>query len=298
MWLDCGDDLFEGRNKIGPWNHIGHSATTFPVTMYRRGVSLKSSQHRMVRSDTNQVHGNKGLPQSISLLPLFYGRSLNTTQMSEDPFYALHELFNFWATSETQFLNVIQSGLQSTISLSPVELLSKMVDNQNTLVFYDDILKRHIESISDVLMFIEARIFSDWPQSHANKPEMMAERLKFDIEYLLNKTKTLQDQCGSAISTLSNQANLQQAKRAVSESERMYRLSLLVSVFIPLSFSSSLFGMGFLTFDTTTQGVLVFFLVTIPIFLFSLAFFSWGPNTFGTVLSLFGRIGYQRKNTE
>ncbi|OCL09817.1 hypothetical protein AOQ84DRAFT_387904 [Glonium stellatum] len=280
VWLDSGDDLLQ--SPVGPWSNIGQqrSTTTFPVTMYKRSISLKHQHHRLVETEFNDVHGSKGLPQSISLLPLFYGRSLNATQMSEDPLYALHELLLFWATSETQFLNVVSSGLRSTVDLSPERFPSKMVDIQNTLVFYKDILNRHTNLISDVFEFFENRELLDWPRSQANKPQLMAQRLEYDVKYLLGKSKALQQQCESSMNTIMNQAGLQEAKRAVSESERIYRLSVLVSVFIPLSFCSSLFSMSFVNFQQTHTGIWTFFSLTIPIFAFSLTLFNWNPDKF------------------
>ncbi|KAF2010915.1 hypothetical protein BU24DRAFT_427104 [Aaosphaeria arxii CBS 175.79] len=283
IWLDSGDDLLQ--SPPGPWVHLGlhQGASIFPVTMFKRMISLKGAKHRLFPSGS-PVHSDKGRPQSVSLLPLCYGRSLNAKRMSEDSLYALHELFQFWGTSEVQFLNVVASGLDA-LDIEPGKYVSTMLEVQHTLDFYKDILNRHANSTMDVLQLIETRDILDWPRSSANKPELMAEQLHRDIRYILDRTHALQEQCKMSMTALTNQASLQEARNAILQGQRVYRLTLLAFIFIPLSFCTSIFGMNFVTFDQSRKGIYTFFSVTAPVLLLSLAMFNLDRGTVWKFLS-------------
>ena len=202
----------------------------------------------------------------MTLLPLYYGRSLNPAYMSQDPFYALNELFTFYAASELQFLNVVESGLRSSAAVSGGGIPSKLSDIQDDLVFYKKLLERHRSQISETLSLISNRHVSDWPRSQFNKPQLIGVRLEQDFQYLLNQVKLLQERSESTMSVLMNHASLEQARRAVTEGERIYRLSLLVSFFIPLSFCATIFSMSFVQFSTLGRGLGAYLAVTLPVF--------------------------------
>jgi Mg2+ and Co2+ transporter CorA len=240
-------------------------------------ISLKGAGHKLVKNGSSPVHGNKGFPQSVSLLPIFYGKSLNAKRMSEDSLFALHELFQFWAASEVQFLNVVSSGLQ-TIELTPSKYPSKMLEVQDSLRFYNDIINRHANSTTDVLQLIETRELLDWPRSQGNKPALMAEQLNRDVRYIFERTNALQEQCTLSMTTLMHQASLQEARNAISQAERVYRLTLLAFIFIPLTFCTSLFGMNFVTFKHSTIGAWTLIAVTLPVLFISLVMFNWDTS--------------------
>lgn len=284
VWLDSGNDLLSSPR--GPWSDLGQEGATtmFPVTMYKRSISLKAGQHR-VTDIQHSATGGSGSSQSVALLPLSYGRSMNAQRMSEDPLYALHELLLFWATSETQFLNVVSSALQSMVDLSLQESSSKMTETQNTLVFYKDILGRHTNSIAGVMQCIESRDLSDWPRSQAAKPQLMAEQIECDVRYIFERSKELQERCVSSMNILTNQAMIQESKSAIEQSKRIYRLTILASVFVPLSFCSSLFGMQFVDFRNTWTGIWTFIAVTLPMSVFSLVMFNWNTEKIQRIVS-------------
>lgn len=278
VWLDNGDDLYQGPE--GPWLGSRPGTTSLnPVTMYKRSIALKSAHHQLVKDSPNPVHGVKGLAQSVSLLPLFYGRSLNPPDMSHDPFYALRELFVFYATSEIEFLNVVESGLRSCGTIPTEGVPSRMVDVQNNLEFYKNILELHIVRISETLNFLKGQErLSDWPRSAANKASLSATSLQTDFECLLDQAKILQRRCESSMSVLMNETSLYEAKRAVTEGERVYRLTLLVSIFVPLAFCAAVFSMTFVHFDHTRTGIWAFFVFTVPVMTVSILLFYWDSN--------------------
>jgi hypothetical protein len=245
----------------------------YPVTLYTRGIALK--RHRLHDEPCNPIHGPRGLTQSISLLPQYYGRSLNPATLCLDPFYALNELFAFCATSEIQFLNVIESGLKIH-AVSPLNALPhQLAEVQADLVYYKEILEDHIHKIAETLTFIKGRHSLDWPRSNSNKAERAAARLESDFEYLLSQGKSLQERCGNAILNLMNHASLEEAKRGVAEGRRMFKLTVLASLFLPLSFCASIFSMSFVTFESKYEGILSYLVVTLVLFTSSMVMFGW-----------------------
>jgi hypothetical protein len=93
--IDTGKDL--GESLEGPWQTgLDHKSpwkiSVYPTIQPWPGVVLHSD-NRVGR-----------VPQSALLLHQDYGKLLDVETMRHDPFYALHELFAFCASSELQFL--------------------------------------------------------------------------------------------------------------------------------------------------------------------------------------------------
>lgn len=78
-----------------------------------------------------------------------------------------------------------------------------------------------------------------------------------------------------------NNVNIVEAKRVVEQVSRLFKLTALASVYIPLSFSCALFSMTLVQFDNRMKGFYVWISVTIPIFISTLVI-AWS----GTKLRL------------
>ena len=79
-----------------------------PVFQDRSLIALRSRRHAPSNSESSSSGSNSKLPQSACLLPLKYGQFLDEKLMELDPFYVLHDLFQFAAASELQFLSLIK----------------------------------------------------------------------------------------------------------------------------------------------------------------------------------------------
>ena len=112
-----------------------------PVSLYKPGIALKDHHYP---GHNSQVVDDNELVQSLSLLPVAFGRSLHPTIMRQDLFYALSEIFDFVAISELQFLTAIENQLDrragSLQDIFAVPSLSVHAD----LLYFRDILEDHV----------------------------------------------------------------------------------------------------------------------------------------------------------
>ena len=285
IWLDTGDDLIQ--SPAGPWlgsNGFRVQSYFHPIVLYKPNIALKDHKvHTRTQASfrDSQSPGFQGTPQSISLLAEFYGRSLNTNAMCHDPFYALNELFAFNGASELQFLNRIATILDDITTPAPdIPVNSGPSANvQSNLVYYQRLIESHVHRISETRTFIDSRGSLDWPQSNAKKATVAATRLTKDYEYLLTKAKALQKQCEREMAILRDNANIIEARRGVDQASRVFKFTVLASIYVPLSFTCSLFSMTFVQFSTSKQGLWAWATVSVPIFTGSLLIIMWNRET-------------------
>ena len=279
IWLDSGADL--SSSPKGPWREYrgAQVRTSFrPVCQYKPNAAMKD---RRLRRDT-AAFGDR-IAQSLSLLSAFYGTSLNANIMWSDPFYTLGELFNFFISSETQFLNSIATKLDDGMRDLSFTNPSASMKFQAELLYFRRIIDKRVQSISQTLMFIKTRHHLDWPRPReaiedGRTARLMAKaaiRLEHDCEYALNCATSLQQRCERETTIMMNNASIAEAKRGIDQGRQLFRFSVIVSIYVPLSFTTSVFGMNFVQFPNHAMGFWVWPLVTLPIFVASLLILVW-----------------------
>ena len=72
-----------------------------------------------------------------------------------------------------------------------------------------------------------------------------------------------------------NKATIEESRRAIEQSERLKKLTLLATFFIPLSFSASLFGMNIDVLGQSTVSIWWFFVLCIPITVCAYVVYLW-----------------------
>ena len=246
--------------------------------MFKPNISLK--EHKIAPSaeshgDSEVTKQPTSMPQSIRLLSSCYGRSLHRTTMSEDPFYVLNELFAFVAASEVEVLKIVSSQLDGI----DIDLLdpepTAIIQAQGKLLHYRRILEAQSHKISEVLTFMQNRSQLKWPQSNSSKALNAAERTKNDFAYLLDKNSLMQQRCERELTTITNSANIAESRSGIAQSKRVFKLTLLATGFVPLSFSTSLFGMNFVQFQHASRGFWSWAVVSIPVLCISLLILLW-----------------------
>lgn len=205
------------------------------------------------------------LSQSISHLHLDYGRSLQSEILRDDAFYALNEIFRFATASENQFLNLMESNIKSASTVQPDANISE-------LQLAKALLEEHHQGIRQNLETVRLRGGLKWPKasesSLQDKAERAATRLQLDIEYLLERSRVLADQCKDGIAVLTNAESYRQSQRQIQQAEGIAKLTLLAFFFVPLSFTTSFFGMHFNELDKPLD-IWVWFVVSVPVSLIS-----------------------------
>jgi hypothetical protein len=81
--------------------------------------------------------------------------------------------------------------------------------------------------------------------------------------------------CTQGITLAMNKATIEESRKAIEQSGRLKKLTLLATLFIPLSFSSSLLGMNIDLLGQNAVKFWWFFVLCIPITLLAYAFYLW-----------------------
>ncbi|KAL4939102.1 hypothetical protein BDV06DRAFT_199476 [Aspergillus oleicola] len=246
IWLDSGKKLSEDslNPQYTPWATTGVGSRLLPVIRHIHEVALKSHLFSDPGTDTRPAASNGFRDiQSVSRLHADYGRSLRPNLMGEDAFYALAEIFNFAASSEMCFLNLIDTKLDSYAQgLEGNEL----VDLQN-LRYTRQILYRHIQKIEQVQSSIHNARQRKWSKSRSrnkHKANSSADAIESDFKHLLSRAEKLHKRCNEAITVLMSGISISESKRAIEQTERVAKLTFLAFIFVPLSFTTSFFGMN------------------------------------------------------
>ncbi|MCJ1382414.1 hypothetical protein MMC17_005527 [Xylographa soralifera] len=272
VWLDTGNDLTHGPE--GPWftsedRHIAWpSIIVYPTIQHQPQVSLKS--HRT--SIDRDARRTSSFAQSSSLLHLDYGKLHDSSLMACDPFYALDELFKFCANSEIQLLNLIESKLSRETGYA---LLSSGQNSQlSNLLYNQDILDEHEKRLRDNIEIIRVRGGLKWPrasqQDMEQKAEAAANAILKDYEYLLSRTVALSERCRRGMTVIMSNATIAESKRAIAQAEEVTKLTRLAFLFIPVSFTTSFFGMNLAPVVGGTYSLWLWALTSIPIMVVSI----------------------------
>ena len=228
-------------------------------------------------------------PQSAALLPLNYGKSLKPDTMSYDAFYALNEVFTFVAFSEMQFLNMIEFKLDRYLEDND----SQEYDSLPKIKYVKNILYRHIQHIKETIASIQNTRHPKWPKG-TRKPKgkdqkaaRAAEALDQDFHHLLERTQFLYARCHEEIGVLMNSIAIQESKRAIRQAERVEKLTFLAFVFVPMSFTSSFFGMNIKELGNDKVSIWAWVIMTFSVLAFTLLLFFY--NSWKKLWSLFRR---------
>lgn len=270
MWIDVGNPLEKGPASIlsVPLHRKDAWQTQYlPVVQYKPGVGLRSKS-KLLAPVTAAQRGQSYMVQSAALLHLDYGRSLDRQVMPHDSFYAMHELFMFAAFSEAQFLNMLASKLDQELEHSAL-VWHKSAALSN-LVYHQQILDRHIyqlrENKASILEALEAYT-ERLKQGDDKLREAMAaaKRLHSDYKHLEDRALKLLGHCDRGVQVVMNNAVIKESREAMLQAEGVVKLTRLAFVFIPLSFTTSFFGMNFKEFGTGSQSIWEWFVASFPI---------------------------------
>ncbi|KAE8442543.1 hypothetical protein EG329_003258 [Mollisiaceae sp. DMI_Dod_QoI] len=271
VWLDFGEDLCD--SPIGPWlKSVEAKFHTYFRHIYQHegnSAILAASNVLGSMSGLRDTQDHSGPFQSIRLLPLSYGSSLDLSVACVEPFYALSEVFSFAAASHIEFLNTISSILDASITELPDPEADITASFQETLVHGQRILEWHVHKVSEIADMIKNRELLGWPTSKHETAVRSALFLERDFDYVLQHSRALWEKCQLELAAITNHANFTEARRAIEQENRVFRITLLASIYVPLSFSCAMFGMNFVQFDRYWHGYVVWALTACPVFFFT-----------------------------
>ena len=241
--------------------------------------------------------------QSASLLPsTCYGKLLGPALMSSSPFYALHDLFAFAIASESQLINFLTCHLRlesSRWKRQPTAMTSVLESLQR----HKALLVSHRQQTNNILDVVRRQGPLSWERfettklaarqasssiqskvhpsskpilgssrdhtvtNSADQPtHTAAAQLIKDHEYILERTDALIKAYSEGMEDIQTSAMLLESRKAMEQAGSVVRLTLLAFLFIPLSFTTSFFGMNFKEFVGEGLSVWVWFVTSVPVF--------------------------------
>jgi hypothetical protein len=208
----------------------------------------------------------KNNPQSIQHIHKNYGSYLKTEVMAHDAFYALNELFEFSAASVDQFLELVEENIcRKILGFSNSEKISELLLDKSLLDDY----RRYVK---DIMETICSQGGPRWPRATEPKQREKADRaanhLESRYDRLLRRCDRLAEQCSDSITMLTNAETQRQTERAIEQTNRLKKLSVLAYFYIPLSFAASFFGMNFKQLGTQLN-IGYYFAMGIPLLVIS-----------------------------
>lgn len=257
-----------------------------------------------------QLHAKRRCMQSASLLSEeAYGEYLDQAVMKSDAFYAMGDLFSFAANAENQFLNCLRLKVRADI-----ERLSQQRDLQPTLnnfVYHRGIVREHVQYLDRMVQIMSNRAGLKWPSmkpqpiqaepiskngaaekrddSPSNQTELRlaelqqrqiqvanagAASLLQDYEAQRDKANSLVQLYQEGIKDIRATTAVAETRKAYAQAEAVARLTFLAFIFIPLSFTTSFFGMNFKELGNQLS-IYVWFAVTVPIFMVAILLCYW-----------------------
>ena len=288
VWQDAGKDL--SNSPSGPWldsQHAPFNTHIWPVTIHQRDSPFlkprlpRKESTASIRSTASPPHG---IPQTMSRVPTIYGRDTDTEELAHDPLYALSEVFRLIAASEAQFLEMCSLVLEKNIDGDFSQASTKQEATRVILVDLQKTLERHSTRIAAIVEFLRNDDCLDVPRSDSDVTRTSIKFLHRDFEYILQSIRDHISRCIHELNTMMSEISVNEARRGMDQTRRAFKFTVLAALYIPLSFTCSLFGMNFVQFNNIAHGIRAWMALTIPLFVLSLLFLSWNTETIAGML--------------
>lgn len=164
VWLDSGADCdsafgFGSADQMKPpWAVQPPRSHYLPIVLHKHTIALKWHLAAPAQSDIQPS------ARAASHLPTDYGRSLRPAIMAQDALYALTEGFALAASSQSQFLNLIDAKLDGCTSANmPPERNWESLPN---LRYAKQVLHRYTNATRQALNGIRsASTHPKWPHN-------------------------------------------------------------------------------------------------------------------------------------
>ncbi|GKU13459.1 unnamed protein product [Fusarium langsethiae] len=310
-WMDQGRPL--EKSPPGPWTcHLESKATPLPILQHHHKMAFRTTTNRLDPA----ANASAEVQQSTAILPLQYDSLIALVDLARraphDPLSMCIPLFAHAAFSEVQFLNLMESRIQIQIN-SIAEGLP--ADALGTFQYFSNILNRHCQQLKDSIralyklaersgqgsngvkaespmpksaaspglgMSTHRQISETWTVknigSSSSDGAFTTKGLLEDYEQLYIRCLDLSKMCTRGITLAMNKATIEESHKAIEQSGRLKKLTLLATLFIPLSFSSSLFGMNINLLGQSTVRFWWFFVLCVPITLFTYVLYIWNSQ--------------------
>ncbi|KDN68942.1 hypothetical protein CSUB01_09360 [Colletotrichum sublineola] len=258
-----------------------------PVKTYLFRADISSSRATKQIGASNPAFivksSTRKAAQNICHLPFEYGAHLNRELASRDVMYALSELLHFAASAEIQFLNVLQKYMNHELSfVGAPEIAHGHSISLLNLRYIKMQLSSHSQSLAEVASLLRNRSSLDWPlvtkdedYGLATIADKTATLQLQDFEYLLQRAVMLSHECDQGMATLANSSALEESRRHASMAVKVQRLTIIGTIFIPLSFACSVWGMNVAELGSGPKSISMWFATAGPVLFISYVIYKW-----------------------
>lgn len=280
---DSGKSLADGLE--GPWLSKAERDSTEPRTTQFLPIIQHGKRDWFKRNTVDegeQTQAHYRYPQTAALLPLAYGASLNATIMARDPLYAMAEIFRLSAASELQVLSLLDKTITRDIDYKSLQEKKPTLAN---LLYCREILSAHSEKMRELVHWIKRyRSRNDLhvaiEDEHLRREaEAVTNNLLTDFEHLVRRADLLSERCNTGMAVIGNNAMLDESRKAISQARVVARLTFIAFIFVPLSFTTSLFGMNVSQLGTGKLSIGVWAAVSSVVLLMTTLIFFVDRNT-------------------
>ncbi|KAL6714328.1 hypothetical protein ACLMJK_007751 [Lecanora helva] len=274
VWTDVSK--YSRSQPRGPWcvgKRFGNHRTPAFHTFEEEEMETML-EHR----DWAPRYLGEGYAQSTRSLATNYGRTLDPSLAAIDSFYSLTELFQTSADSLDRLLNEMKTVIDRNTGYSNFKAGDYSPEN---LSYNQEILKRLEARLRENVSDLESHQNVKWPRSYSldddsaaqskAKASATAELLIADFKNLLARTEHLLAQCQSGISVCMSTAAIAESQQAILQAKQVRRLTALAFLYIPLSFTTSFFGMNLKIFGSGSLRMWTWIAVSGPLLLVTYA---------------------------
>lgn len=243
IWTDSGDNGNETSLKA-IWDVLPHEIQAqgpflIPATRYRPNTGLYSHKYASFESPPVAPRLLRGF-ETGTLLHISFGRTLRSDLMSKDALYCLTEVMGLAASSENQFLNLIERKLVEYTNNEHDEDIN-MLPN---LTYLRNVLYQQKYRILRVREWLKTHMNPQWPMTNDKNAVRSRDNVRQEYDHLIDRAHALVAQCQEAITVLMNTTAIQESRKGIEQSERTKKLAMLALIFAPLSFATSFFSMN------------------------------------------------------
>ncbi|KAI1813642.1 hypothetical protein GGS20DRAFT_469684 [Poronia punctata] len=305
VWMDQGRPL--EKSPPGPWtHHLEAEPVALPILQHHHKMAFRTTTAHL---DTDE-NAKARIQQSTAVLPLQYDSLIELVDLARqaphDPLSMCIPLFAHAVYSEAQFLNLMESRIQEHMNGVAAGFVPSAT--LGTFQYFSTILSRHAQQLKDsnhalrkladhsvaLSGGVTAGIPTpsdggtpgyDWKSAEDKTANFLsfgapggpftAKGLQEDYDQLHARCANLVNMCYKGMALAMNVTAIEESRKAIEQSGRVKKLTLLATLFIPLSFTSGLFGMNLNLLGQSSVKWWWFFVLCIPITLFAYVFYLW-----------------------
>ena len=279
----------------------GMAPSCEPVVMHVPKLALERPPRARVLSNGTNSNNTGQMPQNASLLAETFSLPPASDSVRLDIRDALHDIFAFAAAAECQFLAMMQGLVDQELQL---QATGKQTDwTLSNLRYFKSAVDDHIVNVENMLVFLRRSDVPRWSphtgpcmsrddssgvsqlplylpslRGGASSGESSYSHLSClvdDYTHLLQNATRLSNRCVENTTILMNMTMLEESRKAIIQADDLKRLTLLTFFFLPLSLTTSIFGMNVKGFGTGGLSIWVCFCFGVPVLSLSFVLCFW-----------------------